>query len=198
MDNPQTVLPPATRRSPLLNIFFIVLAVLFVLIVVLAGVVAMQPATFQVTRSTKINAPPATVFAQVNDFHNWNAWSPWAKMDPNAKNTFEGPESGKGAAFHWVGNNQVGEGGMTITESRPDQLVLLKLQFIKPFASTCDTGFKLQPDGDGTDITWTMSGQNNFMSKAMHLVMDIDKMIGTQFEEGLASMKAIAEHQAKP
>jgi uncharacterized protein YndB with AHSA1/START domain len=181
-----------------LNILLIALAALFVLIIVLFGFIAMQPATFQITRSTKINAPPATVFAQVNDFHNWNAWSPWAKLDPNAKNTFEGPESGKGAQFHWVGNNEVGEGGMTITESQPNELILLKLQFIKPFESTCDTEFKFQPDGDGTDVTWTMSGQNNFMSKAMHLVMDIDKMVGGQFEEGLASMKSIAEDQAKP
>ena len=198
MDTPQTASPPGQRRSTLLNIFFMVLAALFVLIVLLAGFVAMQPATFQITRSTKIAAPPATVFAQVNDFHNWNGWDPWSKLDPDAKNTFDGPPAGKGATFHWVGNNEVGEGQMEITESRPDELILIDLQFIKPFASTCDTEFKFQPDGEGTNVTWTMSGQNNFMSKAMHLVMDMDKMVGGQFDEGLASMKAIAEGQPKP
>ena len=176
-----------------MNLFFIVLAVVFVLLVVLAGFVAMQPSTFQITRSAKINAPPATVFAQVNDFHNWNAWSPWAKLDPNTRYTFEGPPAGEGTKQHWEGNNEVGEGEMTITESRPDELILMKLEFIKPFASICDTEFKFQPEGEGTNITWTMNGQNNFMAKAMHLVMDIDKMVGGQFEEGLASMKAIAE-----
>ena len=185
--------PPGHKRSPVLNVFFIVLAVIFVLIVVLAGIIAMQPATFTVTRSAKMAAPPDAVFAQVNDFHNWNDWSPWAKLDPNAKNTFDGPSSGKGAHFHWEGNSEVGEGEMTITESRPDELVLIKLEFIKPFASVCDTEFKFQPEGDQTAVTWTMTGQNTFMSKAMHLVMDMDEMVGGSFDEGLANLKSVVE-----
>ena len=185
--------PPGHKRSPLMRVFFIVLAVIFVLIVVLAGIIAMQPPTFTVMRSAKIAAPPSAVFTQVNDFHNWQAWSPWAKLDPNAKNTFEGPSTGKGAVFHWVGNNEVGEGEMTITESRPDELVLIKLEFIKPFASVCDTEFKFQPEGDQTAVTWTMSGPNTFLSKAIHLVMDMDKMVGGSFDEGLANLKSVVE-----
>ncbi len=185
--------PPGQKRSPAMRVFFIVLAALFVLIVVLAGIIAMQPSTFSVTRSAKIAAPPAAVFAHVNDFRNWQAWSPWAKLDPNAKNTFEGPSTGEGAKFHWEGNDEVGEGEMTITESRPDELVLIKLEFIKPFASVCDTEFKFQPEGDQTVVTWTMSGPNTFMSKAKHLVMDMDQMVGGSFDEGLANLKSVVE-----
>jgi hypothetical protein len=173
------------------------LAVLVVLVGGFAVVVALQPSTYRVVRSTTISAAPADVFAQVNDFHNWEAWSPWAKLDPAAKNTFEGPSSGTGAGFAWSGNDKVGEGRMTILESRPNELVRIKLEFIKPFESACTTEFTLKPQGDQTEVTWSMAGENGFVGKAFCLFMDMDKTVGGDFEKGLAQMKAIAERTAK-
>ena len=131
--------------------------------------------------------------AQVNDLQNWNSWSPWAKLDPNVKNTFSGPTAGTGACFAWAGNSQVGEGNMTITESRPNELVALNLVFVKPFAGTSTTEFTFKPEGDQTNVTWAMSGKNNFIAKAMSLFIDCDKMVGRQCEKGLGKLKAIAE-----
>jgi hypothetical protein len=172
-----------------------------VVVVLLGGfvvVVAMQPSEFRISRSAAMTAPPADVFAQVNDFHNWEAWSPWAKLDPNAKNTFEGPTAGTGAIFKWAGNSEVGEGGMTITESRPAELVRIKLEFVKPMPGTSDTEFTFKPEGDKTVVTWTMSGHSDFLGKAICLFMNMDKMMGEKFDEGLASMKKVAESAPKP
>ena len=129
----------------------------------------------------------------MNDLHKWNEWSPWAKLDPNAKNTFEGGAVGKGASFAWDGNDQVGAGKMTITESKPNELVLIKLKFFKPFENVCTTEFTVKPEGDQTVLTWSMFGENNFMGKAMNLVMDCDKMVGGQFDQGLANLRGIVE-----
>lgn len=156
-------------------------------------VVAMQPADFRVTRTAKMAAPPSAVFVQVNDYHNWDAWSPWAKLDPNAKVTFEGPSSGTGAKFSWSGNDKVGEGRQTIVESKPDELVRINLEFFKPFKGTSTAEFTFKPENDRTLVTWSMFGKNDFFGKAISLFMDCDKMIGGQFEEGLASMKKIVE-----
>ena len=163
------------------------------LLVIFLIVVALQPADYKITRSATISAPPSAVFAQVNDFHKWEAWSPWAKLDPSVKNTFEGSPAGKGAIFKWVGNDKVGEGQMTVTDSKPDEQILIDLHFIKPFESSCLTEFTFKPDGDKTNVTWTMSGHNGFISKAFCLFMNMDKMVGGDFEKGLASMKTVAE-----
>jgi uncharacterized protein YndB with AHSA1/START domain len=171
----------------------IFLTILVIVIAVLAGVIAMQPENYSYTRSAVFNAAPAAVFAQVNDFHKWEAWSPWAKLDPNAKNTFEGPAEGAGSSFAWDGNNQVGAGKMTITESTPPSRIVLKLEFIKPFPGTSQTEFTFMPEGNGTKMTWTMSGKNNFIGKAMGLIMNCEKMIGEQFEKGLSNLKAVVE-----
>lgn len=170
----------------------ILIAVAAILLVFI-GVVALQPADFRIERSATFAAPPERVFEQVNDFHNWEAWSPWAKLDPNATNSFDGPSAGTGAKFHWAGNDEVGEGGMTITDSNPNDLIRIKLEFIKPFAATNTTEFTFKPEGDQTRITWAMFGRNNFISKAFCLFMNMDKMVGADFEKGLASMKAIVE-----
>lgn len=169
---------------------------LLVLIGIFAAVVAMQPTDFVITRSAKMSAPPAKVFEQVNDFQKWSAWSPWAKLDPNAKNTFEGPSTGTGSKFKWSGNDEVGEGMMTITESKPNELIKMKLDFIRPFEDTSDTEFAFKPEGEQTKMTWTMTGKHNFISKAFCLFMDMDVMVGGQFEEGLASIKKIVETPA--
>ena len=170
-----------------------ILGVIAVLIVVLFVVVAMQPPTFKISRSATLPAPPEKVFAQVNDFHKWEAWSPWAKMDPNSKSTFEGPQAGKGSSFAWAGNNDVGEGKMTIAESKPNELILIDMQFIKPFEGKSVTEFTFTPKGSETVVTWSMSGTNNFLGKAIGLVMSCDKMVGPQFEKGLENMKATVQ-----
>lgn len=168
-----------------------ILIALLALIVVLVIIVAVQPSEFRITRKAVIPAPPASVFEQINDFQKWNAWSPWAKLDPNAKNTFEGPTGGVGAKFLWSGNNEVGEGSMTITASKPGENVVMDLVFIKPFAASSVTEFTMKPGGAGTEVTWSMSGKNNFIGKAAGLFMNCDKMVGTKFEEGFANLKRV-------
>jgi len=174
-----------------------ILIVIVALVAVFALIVALQPAEYRVVRTATISAPPATVFAQVNDFHQWEPWSPWAKLDPAAKNTFEGPPAGVGAVFMWAGNDKVGEGRMTLTESHPNDLIRIKLDFIKPFASTCTTEFVFKPEGDHTTVAWTMSGHKNFISKAFCMFMNMDKMVGGDFERGLRQMKSAVEAPPK-
>jgi hypothetical protein len=169
-----------------------------VVIALLAIFIASRPAAFTVTRSRTMSASPSAVFAQLNNFHNWEAWSPWAKIDPNAKSTFDGPTSGEGARFAWDGNKNVGAGNMTITESVPNDHVRIRLEFIRPFAGINDTLFTIKPAGDRTNVTWTMTGKNNFITKAISLFMDCDKMVGPQFEQGLASMEVAAGTQSQP
>jgi uncharacterized protein YndB with AHSA1/START domain len=168
-------------------IALIVIGVLF--FVILVG----RPDDFRVTRSATIAAPPATVFAQVNDFHNWDAWSPWAKLDPACKNTFDGAPAGKGAIFAWDGNNKVGAGRMTVTDSAPAEVIRINLEFLRPFKATNTAEFTFQPQGGQTLVTWNMFGKNNLMSKAFGLFVNCDNMIGKDFEKGLASLKSVAE-----
>ena len=170
-----------------------VLLALLVLLAVFLAVVGMQPSDFSISRSATMAAAPSTVFGHVNDLRRWAAWSPWAKMDPDMKQTYEGPEAGVGAISTWSGNNQVGEGRMTIIESKPTELVRIRLEFLKPFKSVNEAIFSFAPEETGTKVTWTMAGRNNFMSKAFCLFMDMDKMVGGDFEKGLASMKTIVE-----
>ena len=174
----------------------IVLA-LAAIVVVFVVIVALQPSEFRVTRSATIAAPPPAVFAQVNDFHKWDAWSPWAKLDPNMKKTHEGAPAGTGAIYSWSGNDQVGEGRMTLTESRPSELIRIKLEFMKPFAATNTTEFTFKPEGDQTMVTWSMFGTNDFIAKAFGLFMNMDKMVGGDFEKGLAQMKSVVETAPK-
>jgi hypothetical protein len=168
-----------------------------IVIALLVIFIATRPAEFSVSRSATMNVAPAAVFNQLNDFHKWEAWSPWAKMDPNAKNSFDGPTSGEGAKFAWDGNKDVGAGNMTITESVPSDHIRIRLEFTRPFAGVNDTLFTIKPVGDKTNVTWTMSGKNNFVTKAISLFMDCDKMVGPQFEKGLANMEAAAAAETK-
>lgn len=155
--------------------------------------VATRPAEFRVTRSLAVNAPPAVVFPHVNTLKNWEAWNPWGKLDPNLKLTCGGPPLGVGASYAWVGNREVGEGRSTITESKPDEFVRFKLEFFKPMAGVSDTLFTFKPQGGRTEVTWAMTGKNNFIAKAFCLFMNMDRMIGGQFEKGLADIKAAVE-----
>jgi uncharacterized protein YndB with AHSA1/START domain len=167
------------------------------LIVVLVLVIVTRPSTFHVERSTTIAAPPESPFALVNDFHAWPAWSPWDKLDPQMKTTYEGPAAGVGAKYAWTGNDKVGEGRMSIEKSEKPSQVVIKLEFIKPFEATNMTTFTFAPTETGTKVTWAMDGENNFMAKAASLFMDMDKMIGTDFEQGLQAMKVAAERSSK-
>jgi hypothetical protein len=171
--------------------------VIAVLVIGFVAVVAMQPSDFVITRSAAMAAPASEVFDQVNDFRRWQAWSPWEKLDPALKRSYAGPSAGEGATYSWVGNDEVGEGNMTITESRPSELIRIKLQFIKPFAATNTTEFKFEPEGERTTVTWSMSGKHNFMGKAFCLFRDMDAMVGGSFEEGLADLKKIVEAESK-
>jgi hypothetical protein len=164
-----------------------------VVVAALAVYVAFQPSEFSVSRSATFAAPTSAVFAQVNELKKWEAWSPWQKKDPQAKNSYEGPAAGTGASMSWAGNKEVGEGRMTIVESSPTALVRFKLEFFKPFAATNTAEFSFKEEGGRTALTWSMRGQNNFIGKAMCLVFDMDKMVGGDFEAGLAGIKSIVE-----
>ena len=173
-----------------------ILIALVLLIAGFAAVVAMQPSEFHVERTATVAVPPASVFAHVDDLHKWEAWSPWAKLDPAAKVAYEGAPAGKGAGFTWSGNDKVGEGRMTIVESRPAELVDIKVDFTRPFAGSNSSTFTFKPEGDGTAVTWAMSGHQNFLEKAVCLVMNGKKMIGDQLDQGLAQLKNVAEKKA--
>ena len=146
------------------------LVVVAIVIAVFIVVVALRPAEFRVERAATMRAPAAAPFEQVNDLQNWRAWSPWEQLDPALKRTYEGPQAGTGALYAWQGNKDVGEGRMTITESKPGE-----------------------PQGENTAVTWSMNGRNNFMAKAMSLFINMDRMVGGMFERGLAQMKAVVE-----
>ncbi|HYS94008.1 MAG TPA: SRPBCC family protein [Candidatus Acidoferrales bacterium] len=169
---------------------------LVVIVMVFVAIVALRPSEFRVERSAVVSAPPAVVFAQVNDLHKWEGWSPWVRLDPAARLGYDGPPAGAGAGFAWAGNYQVGEGHMTITESRPNELIRLRLEFLKPFAGTNTAEFAFSPQGEQTLGTWTMFGRQHFMSRAIGMFMSMDTMIGGMFEKGLAQMKSIAEAAA--
>lgn len=159
----------------------------------LGVMVNMQPAEFKISRQLKINAPAGVVYEQLTDFHKWDNWSPWAKIDPAMKTVYSGPANGVGASYHWVGNDEVGEGNMEIKAVKPGEKVDIKLDFLKPFEAHNDTSFILQPEGDGVLVNWEMTGRNEFVAKAMGLVMNIDQMVGKDFEKGLGQLKTVAE-----
>ena len=170
----------------------ILLALAFVAILFIT-VVAGRPDEFIVTRSTQISAPPEKIFPHVNDFHKWEAWSPWAKMDPACKYSYSGAAAGVGAGFAWDGNKKVGAGGMTIIESAPNDLIRIKLEFLKPFKATNTAEFTFKFAGNQTAVTWSMSGKNNFFFKAFGLFLNCDDMVGKDFAKGLAAIKSVVE-----
>src|SRR5882672_9158516 len=170
-----------------------VVAVILLLVIV----VSTRPSDFRYARSATIAAPAGVIFPHVNDFKKMDVWSPWLKMDPNVKVTHEGPPSGIGAIESWEGNKNIGAGRMTVTDSRPNELIRLKLEFFRPFAGTNTAEFTFKPEAAGTNVTWAMMGKYNFMTKAMGMFMDMDKMIGGNFEKGLAELKSIAEAEAR-
>jgi hypothetical protein len=167
-----------------------------VITVFIAGVLifaATKPDTFRVQRSAAVKAPPENIFALINDFKSWTSWSPWEKKDPAMKRTWGAVTSGKGAQYAWEGNGEVGQGSMEITQSVPSSKVVLKLDFVKPMEGHNTVEFILEPKGDTTNVTWSMQGPTPYFAKIIHVFLNMDKMVGGDFEAGLANMKAAAE-----
>lgn len=173
-----------------------ILIVIAVAIVGLLAYAATRPDDFVVTRTAVIDAPPEKLEAMVSDFHQWGAWSPWEKMDPAMTRTYEGPASGVGAVYAWTGNDKVGSGRMEIQKVTPAREVAFDLRFIKPFKADNVGRFTFEPQGAGTKVSWSMAGKNPYIAKLMGVFFDMDKMIGKDFETGLANMKAVAEKTA--
>lgn len=170
-----------------------VIAVLAIAVVVVLAIAASKPDTFTITRTQTMKAAADQVFPHIDNFHNWREWSPWEEIDPNLKRTYSGPESGNGATYAWDGNNDAGSGQMVITESTPPSKVLIKLTFTKPFQAENTATFTLEPEGDATKVSWSMSGANQFMMKVMQVFMSCDDMIGKDFDKGLNKLKALVE-----
>ena len=166
------------------------------IVVVFLIVVAIQPADFRIARTVAVEAPPAAIFPYVNDLRRFDDWSPFAKLDPNMKKTYEGPEAGVGSSYSWSGKDQAGQGKMTIVESRPHERVRMNLDFTKPMECQNQVEFLLEQKGDKVHVSWIMTGTNNFIGKAFHLLF-IERMVGGSFEEGLSKLKSIAEADAK-
>ena len=165
-----------------------------VLIAALLAYAATRPDTFRVERGATIKAPPEKIFALINDLRRWDSWSPWEKKDPAMKRTFGGDvTSGKGAAYAWEGNSDVGQGRMEIAESVPPSRIRIKLDFVKPFEAHNLVDFTLEPKGDATSVTWAIHGPSPYISKLVGVFCNMDSMIGKDFEAGLAGLKAIAE-----
>lgn len=162
-------------------------------IALVLALAARKPDTVRYERRAAIAAPPEAIFALINDFHRWVDWSPWEKLDPTMAKTFGGPDQGVGATYAWKGNGKVGEGQMTILESTPSQRVTIRLEFIKPIAADNSTVFTITSVAAGSEVTWVMEGENTFMGKVMSVFMDMDKMIGKSFDEGLAALGAAAQ-----
>jgi uncharacterized protein YndB with AHSA1/START domain len=173
--------------------FVIAAIVVVLLIAVLLCIAATKPNTFRVERATSIQAPPEKIFPLINDFHGWSSWSPWEKVDPAMKRTHSGAAKGQGAVYEWDGNNKVGKGRMEITEVSPPNKVTIKLDFLKPFEGHNVAEFTLAPRGSSTDVTWAMHGPSRFLAKVIQVFVSMDRMMGKQFETGLANMKAAAE-----
>ena len=149
--------------------------------------------SFVVERTTRISAAPTAVFAHVGDLQKWDDWSPWAAMDPNMAKTYSGETGAVGQHYHWTGNRKVGEGEMTISDIDAPNRVVIDLAFIKPFKSKNVTELMVAPDGDGSEVTWRMTGPHTLMTKFMGIFRSMDKMVGPDFEKGLASLKQLAE-----
>ena len=171
-----------------------IIIVAVVLIVAVLIFAAARPDTFRVQRRTSDKAPPEKVFALINDFHNWDSWSPWEKMDSAMKKTHSGASKGKGAVYEWAGNKKVGKGRMEIIESSPSSRIMIQLDFIKPFEAHNMSEFTLKAERSSTNITWAMYGPNPYTAKLMGLFFNMDNMIGKDFETGLSNMKAVAEN----
>jgi uncharacterized protein YndB with AHSA1/START domain len=168
-----------------------ILFLLVIATVALVGFASTRPDDFRISRSIRINAQPATIFPYINNLSKFNTWNPWADLDPNSTVTMEGPEEGVGNSMSWAGNYKVGKGSMTNVESVPDSRVVFDMVFVEPMAGNSTAEFTLTPEGDATQVSWTMSGKRNLLQKVIGVVMNCDKMVGEQFEKGLEGLKKV-------
>jgi uncharacterized protein YndB with AHSA1/START domain len=171
-------------------IIAVVLAIAIAVVLILA---AAKPDTFSVQRGATMKAPPEKIFSLINDFHQWGRWSPWENRDPAMTRSFSGAESGQGAVYAWEGNKNVGSGRMEILDASTPSKIIIKLDFRKPFEAHNMAEFTMLPQGDATSVNWVMHGPAPFLSKMMQVFMNMDKMIGKDFEAGLANLKGLAE-----
>jgi hypothetical protein len=171
----------------------IVVAATILVIAALLIFIASRPSEFRIERTADVGVPPDVVFSIINDFHQWHRWSPWEKLDPAMKKTYDGPAAGPGSIHIWSGNKKVGEGRNTILDSKAGEYVRMKLEMFRPFACTNQVTFKLVPAGENTRVSWIMEGKNAFIPKAFCMVMNMDRMVGKDFEAGLANLNAAAQ-----
>jgi hypothetical protein len=183
-------MPLQSEQSDMLKIIFLVIALAIAGLLIAA---AFRPDAFRIERRIRIKAAPATIFALIDDFRRWTAWSPWEKMDPALKREYSGPASGLDSAYAWEGNNKVGKGQMRIIESTPPSRIRVQLDFLKPFEAHNTAEFTLQPLGEETEVVWAMYGPQPYLSKLMGMVFSMEKLVGKDFEKGLADLKASAE-----
>jgi uncharacterized protein YndB with AHSA1/START domain len=177
----------------MITALFIIAAVAALAIAIVLLFAAAKPDAFRVERATTIAAPPERIFPLINDFRNWRSWSPWEKLDPAMTRTLSGAESGKGAVYAWKSNGKAGQGRMEIAQASPPSKIAIDLDFLKPFKAHNVAEFRLEPQGGLTKVTWAMDGKSPFVSKIMQTIINMDRMIGKDFEAGLANLKAIAE-----
>jgi len=173
-----------------------IVLLLVLAIVIPLGIAATKPDSFRVERSVRIKAPATTVFSYLNDFREWNNWSPWARKDPAMQHAQSGSETGVGSIYEWSGNKEVGQGRMEITGSTPASHLRIKLDFLKPFEAHNTAEFELSDVQDESEVTWILTGPNPFMAKLMSVFVSMDKMVGKDFEQGLENLKALVENDA--
>ena len=178
----------------MLELITIVAIVLAIAILIVLGLASAKPDTFSVRRSAVLQAPAEAIFPLINNFHQWAKWSPWENKDPTMKRDYSGAESGKGAVYAWDGNKNVGSGRMEILDASSPSKITIKLDFFKPFEGHNTAEFTILPQGDATDVRWVMHGPAPFMSRLMQVFMNIDRMIGKDFEIGLANLKRLTEN----
>ena len=177
----------------MIKVIAIIAVVVVVAIAAVLVLAATKPDTFQVQRAASIKAPPEKIFALINDLRGWGAWSPWEKKDPAMKRTFSGAQYGKGAVYAWDGDKNVGQGRMEITDTSAPSKIVIKLDFIRPFEGHNIAEFKMEPNGGSTNVIWTMNGPVPFLGKIIHVFLNMDKMVGGDYEEGLRNLKSLAE-----
>jgi uncharacterized protein YndB with AHSA1/START domain len=175
------------------EIIVVIAAVLAIAIAIILILAATKPDTFGVRRVTTVKAPPENIFPLISDFHQWESWSPYENKDPAMKRTYSGAASGRGAVYAWDGNKNVGSGRMEILDASMPSKIVIKLDFFKPFEGHNTAEFTMLPQGDATNVTWLMHGPAPFMSKVMQVFINMDKMIGKDFEIGLANLKKLTE-----
>jgi uncharacterized protein YndB with AHSA1/START domain len=178
----------------MLEIIAIIAVVLAVAIAIVLILAATRPDTFSIQRAATIKAPPEKIFAVISDFHQWGSWSPWENRDPAMQRSFSGANSGRGAVYAWDGNKNVGSGRMEILDVSVPSKIVIKLDFLKPFEAHNIAEFTMLPQGDATNLTWAMHGPLVFMAKVMHVFINMDNMIGKDFEAGLANLKRLTEN----